>query len=105
MEHGHGRREVADEVDVVLDHDGREMQAPGKIADELARGVGLLGRHAGRGLVEQDQLGPVGEQQRDLQPLPLAVREVAGRSPRLRLQPDECQHLTDAAARSSCRAT
>ena len=57
---------------------------------------GLLRGHAGRRLVHQDQVGVLREQQRDLEPLGLAMREIAGGLVELVGEADELGELLDA---------
>ena len=69
--------EVEDEAHVVLDdEDGDALVADGE--DQFLGGAGLLGVHAGRGLVEQQQAGVAGQCPGDLQLALFAVGEVAG---------------------------
>ena len=70
----HDRNRIADflyEAHVVLNHDQR---VPTLQPVENFRGLaGFLDGHAGRRLVHQDQFGVLRHQQRDLQPLGLAM--------------------------------
>ena len=68
--------DLAHEVHVMLD--GQDRHAVGiELLDDLARGVGLLRRHAGGRLVEQQKLGLQADRHADLQPLLEAVAEEA----------------------------
>ena len=75
----HDRNRIADFLDeahVVLDHDQR---VPALQPVEDLRGlVGFLNGHAGGRLVHQDQFGVLRHQQRDLQPLGLAMGQIGG---------------------------
>src|SRR3546814_5123280 len=71
----------------LLDHD--EGVTPLEPVEQLGRAPGFLRCHAGRRLVHQDELGVLGEQQRDLQPLGLAMGEISGGQAELIAQPDE----------------
>ena len=90
-----GALKRADEVDVVLDDDRGDALLGDQPLHELAGCGGLLGGHTGGRLVEQQELGVVGEQQPDLEPLPLAVGEIAGEHLRLVLEPHQLEHVFD----------
>ena len=61
----------------MLDHDQRVLAID--LADDLGGSETLFLGHAGGGFVEQDQIGAPAQHQRELHPLPLAVRELADR--------------------------
>src|SRR5689334_11152994 len=59
VQHHHVRVELPDEVHVVFDDDDR--RALREVLDEAHRPAGLLARHPGRRLVQQDHLGMAGD--------------------------------------------
>ena len=97
--HDRDRRTAADEVDVVLDDDRRDLQLGDQLPYQLAGCRGLLGGHAGGGLVEQQKLGIIREQKPDLQPLALTVREMRARMPAW------CSSRTSRSTRTSALAS
>ena len=82
----------------MLDDDRRDLQLGNELPYQLAGCRGLLGGHAGGGLVEQQKLGIIRQEKPDLQPLALTVREIAGEDARLVLESDQLQHAGDARA-------
>jgi hypothetical protein len=80
MQHGDAVRDRHHHAHVVLDDDERDR---GRETPQELRGLArLLRRHAGGGLVEQQELGLRGERHGDLDEAPIAVGhradEVAG---------------------------
>ena len=89
VEHGHASGTGTNDRHVVLHHHHGALRHEG---GEQRRGaLHLLRRHAGHGLVDQQELRILGEQHADLQPLGLAVGEPAGEARRLGHQPDGAQ--------------
>ena len=91
MEHGHGSRDLANELHVVLDDDDRggfvqiehQSGCPGR----------LLVAHARRGLVEEHDVRFANYDHRDFDPLTLPVGEFSDEAPedRAEVQPlDDC---------------
>src|SRR5205807_5015402 len=77
VEHGDGGRELADEVHVVLDDD--DGRPPVDLAHEAGRPPRLGAGHPRRRLVQEDELRLRRQHHPDLDPLPVAVREVRDR--------------------------
>jgi hypothetical protein len=90
----HPAGDRADERHVVLDHD--DGMAAGERQQQLRGALGFLRRHAGDGLVDQEQIGLLHQQHPDLEPLLLTVREPAGRRRSVRLEADRGQRVGDA---------
>jgi hypothetical protein len=67
--------------------------------EQLRRARGFLVGHAGHGLVQQQQLGVLHQQHADLQPLLLAMAQVAGQARHAVGQVDGVQHFSQ---RSLC---
>src|SRR2546425_1253190 len=78
VQHGHAVGDAHDHRHVVLDEEQRQPALEGDLADEGGGVARLPRRHAGRGLVEQQQDGAGGERHADLEVALLAVREVLG---------------------------
>ena len=72
MQHGDQLGDLAHEGDVVLDHHDRQAVAV-QAAQDLRGLQGLFGRHAGRGLIQQEHAGPGRQHHGDLQPLQLVM--------------------------------
>ena len=75
MEHGHPLRDRLDELHVMLDDDHRRGLVD--FENQVGGLVDLFVGHARRRLVEQDQLGLAGKHGAELDPLALAVGELA----------------------------
>src|ERR1700758_493507 len=73
MKHRDDPGDHADELHIVLDDDeaGADVDSP----QQRDGALDLVGGHAGRGLIEQDQLRVLRHRHADLDPLPLAVSE------------------------------
>src|SRR5262245_26301984 len=78
VQHRDSARELHDERQLVLDQQDRHAAAI-DLLDQRFELERLLRVHAGRRLVEQEQLGRAGEGARDLEPALLAVRQLGGR--------------------------
>jgi hypothetical protein len=101
VQHADRRRELFDEIHVVIDHD--ERVRPASAADQRGGRLGFLMRHAGRGLVEQQQIGIRCDDHPDLEPLLVAVRELRGGDRALRARP-MMSSTSSTRARSSRRS-
>ena len=78
VEDGDPLTDLHDHGHVVLDQQHRDALLVADPVDELVERGRLLRVHAGRRLVQQQDLGPQGHGARDLQPALVAVGEVAG---------------------------
>ena len=87
MQHGDPLRDLADESDVVLDDDDGQA-ARVEVLKHCRRSAGLLRRHAGRGFVEQQEVGSGRQNHGDLQPLELVMREFLRRHFAVRIEPE-----------------
>ena len=87
---------VLDEAHVVLHHHQRVLALERE--KQLGGALGFLVGHAGHGLVEQQQLGVLHQQHADLQPLLLAMAQVARHAAHAVGQVDGVQHLGQAVA-------
>jgi hypothetical protein len=77
VEHGDALGNGEDHLHVVLREEKGEAALARDALDELDRLPRLLGRHAGRGLVEEEDLRLEGEGDAELELLLVAVREEA----------------------------
>ena len=84
---GHG----ADEADVVLDDEEGDIPAVADGQERLGQGLCLGSVHAGRRLVQHEELRRQGEQAGDLQAPEVAIRQAAGGQRGGMAQPDEVQ--------------
>ena len=91
MHHRHRAGDHPHELHVVLHHD--EGVSPVDLADQLGRARHLVVRHAGRWLVEQDQLRVASQHGAELHPLAQAVRETADHAAGLWAEPDALEDL------------
>src|SRR6516225_7625595 len=73
MKHRDDPGNHADELHIVLDDDEASADVDGP--QQRYGAFDLVGGHAGRGLIEQDQLGVLRHRHADLDPLPFAVSE------------------------------
>ncbi|RTE67839.1 hypothetical protein BHE90_017787, partial [Fusarium euwallaceae] len=90
LAHMHHRNDVADRLHkthVVLDHDQRVLTLQPR--EQFGGLAGFLRGHARGRLIHQDQLGVLGDQHADLQPLGLAVRQIGRRPVELLGEPDQ----------------
>ena len=94
VQHRDAHAEPADKVHIVLDHD--DGMVPGDLAQQVGGGLGLAVGHAGNGFVDQKQLGVLGDQHADLQPLLLAVAERASGAIAVGVEADGAEDLVDA---------
>ena len=76
VEHGDVLGDAHDDLHVVLDQHDRDAALVAQLVHELRELVGLLRVHAGRRLVEQQQLRVGGQRAGDLDPPLVAVGEV-----------------------------
>jgi hypothetical protein len=94
VQHGHPLRHLADEGDVVLDHDDGEP-GPVQVLEHAGGLQRLLGREPGRGLVQQQDVGPAAQHHGDLQPLEAMVRQLARRPVALGLETEQLQGMVE----------
>jgi hypothetical protein len=73
VEDGDALGDGHDQAHIVLDQHHGDTQVVAQAADQLGGRAGLIGVHAGGGLVEQDQLGVAGEGAGDLEAALVAV--------------------------------
>ena len=76
VEHGDVLGDAHDDLHVVLDQHDRDAALVAQLAHERGELIGLLRVHAGRRLVEQQQLRVRGQRPGDLHPPLIAVGEV-----------------------------
>src|SRR5262249_6318731 len=77
VQHGDPVAEIHDEWHVMLDQEDREAEARANGANQLAEFPLFAAVHAGRGLVEQQQLGLERQRARDLQAALVPIGEIA----------------------------
>ena len=72
--------------------------------EQLSRARGFFVCHAGHGFVKQKQLGVLHQQHADLQPLFLAMAQIAGQSGHAVGEVDGVQHIGQAVALGRIKA-
>ncbi len=93
IENGHPVADTHDHLHVVLDEEDGQAELGAETRDELHQVLRLLGVHARRGLVEEQQLRAGGKRARDLEAPLVAVGEVLGELVADPVQPDVRQEL------------
>ena len=78
---------------MVLDQAHGQLEVVSDLPDKGGELIGLLGGHAGRGLVQQEELGVGGQGPGDLQPALLAVGQGGGQLVLYVIQPHRPQKL------------
>ena len=89
VEDGHPVADAHDHPHVVLDEQDGQAELGAQAPDEVGHLAGLARVHAGRGLIEQQQLRARAEGTGDLEAALIAVRQVAGPRVRSSFQPDQ----------------
>ena len=102
LEHGDALGHAHDDLHVVLDQEHRHVPLVADAVDERDEVVGLLRVHAGRRLVEQQQLRAQGQRAGHLEPALVAVREVLRELVGSRRRTPQNSISSRAVSRASC---